>query len=90
MGEVCHSARAGTRCGRRGFNSGGRARHANISTIRVVAAPPVRILAAMNTHTRPAPARDFRRIARAIEFIAERFQDQPSLEDIFLEITQAA
>lgn len=36
----------------------------------------------MNTHTRPAPARDFRRIARAIEFIAERFQDQPSLEDI--------
>ena len=48
----------------------------------MVAAPPVRILAAMNTHTRPAPARDFRRIARAIEFIAERFQDQPSLEDI--------
>ncbi len=44
--------------------------------------PPVRILAAMNTHTRPAPARDFRRIARAIEFIAERFQDQPALEDI--------
>ncbi len=45
-------------------------------------APPLRMLAAMNTPTRPAAARDFRRIARSIEFIAERFQDQPALREI--------
>jgi AraC family transcriptional regulator of adaptative response/methylated-DNA-[protein]-cysteine methyltransferase len=36
----------------------------------------------MNTQPPPTESRDFRRMARAIEFIAERFRDQPSLADI--------
>jgi len=36
----------------------------------------------MNTQTRSTEPRDFRRIARAIEYIAERYRDQPSLADI--------
>lgn len=46
---------------------------------------PIRILATMNTQARHTEPRDFRRIARAIEFIAERFRDQPALGEIAAE-----
>ena len=36
----------------------------------------------MNTQTHQTETRDFRRIARAIEFIAQRFRGQPSLTEI--------
>jgi AraC family transcriptional regulator of adaptative response/methylated-DNA-[protein]-cysteine methyltransferase len=36
----------------------------------------------MNTETAQAEPRDFRRIARAIEFVADRFRDQPALGEI--------
>ena len=36
----------------------------------------------MNTQTTQTESRDFRRIARAIEFIAQRFRGQPSLAEI--------
>jgi len=48
----------------------------------VGATPAIRILASMNQTDVSGKSRDFRRIERAIEFVAERFRSQPSLEEI--------
>jgi len=45
----------------------------------VAGRPPLAILAHMNDRTPSVPARDFQRIARAIEFIARHFREQPAL-----------
>ena len=49
------------------------------STFRVAPARTAAILSRMSQHKRPGPARDFHRIASAIEFIAANFREQPSL-----------
>jgi AraC family transcriptional regulator, regulatory protein of adaptative response / methylated-DNA-[protein]-cysteine methyltransferase len=48
----------------------------------VGATPAIRILAPMNRTDVTSTPRDFRRIERAIEFVADHFRSQPSLEEI--------